>query len=161
MQNHSQFKTHTQRTRKTMRLSQAHHALDEKCLGALSFSLLLLLRSKNSQSKQCGVLWACRSVIFSAWHRRTTKYTSGFILSHCKETWPRLLKKDVAVQDGRRCDQRRCGEINGWPRLVSGYDWCHYQPHCFPNDFLKSLIECVWNPTTKNPLRALFCVVSE
>lgn len=35
------------------------------------------------------------------------------ILSVCKETWPRLLKKDVAEQDGRCCDQRRCGEING------------------------------------------------
>ena len=35
------------------------------------------------------------------------------ILSVCKETWPRLLKKDVAEQDGRCCDQGRCGEING------------------------------------------------
>ncbi|KAK2855982.1 hypothetical protein Q5P01_004717 [Channa striata] len=31
------------------------------------------------------------------------------ILSVCKETWPRLLKKDVAKQDGRCCDQRRGG----------------------------------------------------
>lgn len=62
----------------------------------------------------------CLDVIFTGkmqTKRRRSDEALGvpwrLILSVCKETWPRLLKKDVAKQDGRCCDQRRCGEING------------------------------------------------